>query len=252
MGHAANRAPLIVCTFGRSGTHLLIDIVRRQFAPFDTWHWPGERMNGLYISLEAVTARRCPEVRIRQILKRSQRAIIKSHDWPAARTELATVAPGLAHWLEAQASVVYVIRNPIMAITRLWAAGFADNGPDGTAESFVADQAERWALHVRAALDEPGALIVNFEDILAQPAAVIGRLSRFLGEPAQQRQPLLIAPYRNRFEYVLGRFAMRPQSSHVLPPARWKPDKLDWSPARLAILRETAGAVARDVGYRVA
>ncbi len=46
--------PIIIATHKRSGTHLTIDTFRRQFLECNSWKYPGEPLDRLYLSLESV------------------------------------------------------------------------------------------------------------------------------------------------------------------------------------------------------
>ncbi len=52
---ATLRRPIEVASHMRSGTHLMIDLLRRQFADCGSWKWPGERNDMLYLPLDALT-----------------------------------------------------------------------------------------------------------------------------------------------------------------------------------------------------
>jgi hypothetical protein len=47
--------PLIIVTHMRSGTHLTIVFIRRQFSCFQAWKWPGEVNDMLYLSLDVLS-----------------------------------------------------------------------------------------------------------------------------------------------------------------------------------------------------
>lgn len=48
-------APLVVATHMRSGTHLTMDLVRRQFPAFRSWKLPGEANDMLYLALDVLS-----------------------------------------------------------------------------------------------------------------------------------------------------------------------------------------------------
>ncbi len=72
--------PIIVHTFGRSGTHMIIDLLRRQFRECRTWKYPGEKSNMLHASLDDISHGDM-ESRTRTLarMKRSARPIFKTH-----------------------------------------------------------------------------------------------------------------------------------------------------------------------------
>ena len=149
------RYPLVVCSFGRSGTHLMIDIIRRQFAAFDAWKLPGERPSALYVSLDAVVRRGDARARLQQSMRRPQRPIVKCHDWPHALGHLEGDAPDIASWLADRASAIVILRDPAVAISRLWSASvshlsIAPAVLDAQLDAFVVNQSTRWRDHVDA------------------------------------------------------------------------------------------------------
>lgn len=46
--------PIVIASHRRSGTHLLIDLFRRQFRECRSWKLPGERNDRLYVNLDMV------------------------------------------------------------------------------------------------------------------------------------------------------------------------------------------------------
>jgi hypothetical protein len=65
----------------RSGTHLIIDLLRHQFADCRSWKWPGERNDMLYLPLDVVTqpSDDWSEARILKALHPAKRPILKTH-----------------------------------------------------------------------------------------------------------------------------------------------------------------------------
>jgi hypothetical protein len=62
--------PLVVATHMRSGTHLTMDFVRRQFLSFRSWKWPVEANDMLYLALDVLSVLEANwgEARARRIL----------------------------------------------------------------------------------------------------------------------------------------------------------------------------------------
>jgi len=73
--------PIIVASHPRSGTHLLIDTLRRQFAKCRSWKWPGERLDRLYCNIDELNGTRelLHEKKAVDILRRVERPIVKTH-----------------------------------------------------------------------------------------------------------------------------------------------------------------------------
>ena len=44
--------PVVVASHRRSGTHLMIDVIRRHFQPCRGWKWPGEPFDRLFVDVD--------------------------------------------------------------------------------------------------------------------------------------------------------------------------------------------------------
>jgi len=77
-----NVTPVVIHSHPRSGTHLLIDTMRRQFLGCDLWKWPYEPLNRVYLSLESLfesSGVTTDEEKALSILSRGKNPIIKTH-----------------------------------------------------------------------------------------------------------------------------------------------------------------------------
>ena len=74
-------APIVVAAHMRSGTHLTIDLLRRQFKSVGSWKWPGEANDSTYLALDVMgdLEANWGEKRAIRILKRCDRPIFKLH-----------------------------------------------------------------------------------------------------------------------------------------------------------------------------
>ena len=103
--------PIVVCAHQRSGTHLTIDLLRRQFEECRSWKWWGENNSRLYLSLDALFdpgVRWVNERKAIALLRRCERPLIKTH-------LLEPPASGVAElwraWLAEHSTTVYVYRD---------------------------------------------------------------------------------------------------------------------------------------------
>ena len=73
--------PIVIASHPRSGTHLTIDLLRKQFAECKSWKMPGELLDRLYFALESFAPKFNPlsESAALNILQRATRPIIKTH-----------------------------------------------------------------------------------------------------------------------------------------------------------------------------
>ena len=127
--------PIVIFSHPRSGTHLTLDFFRRQFEECRTWKRRGEKMNRLYLSLEAVgstwRAGRMSREQASSLLRRVKRPLIKTH-WAfgaggvAPDQERGSPPTDFADWLRRVASWVYVIRDgrSVMCSYQLFRACF--------------------------------------------------------------------------------------------------------------------------------
>jgi len=246
--------PLIVCTFGRSGTHLLMDMVRCQFPAFASWKLPGRSVAELFLPLEEFVQGHIKVRRVRKMLARG-RMIVRSHSWPNVISEVARAQPAFAQWLQAHAKIIFVARDPVVAIPKLWTLSSQfrermDIAPLEDQDAFLAEQATRWSALAEAALDTPRAEIILLEQLLADPRAQIAKMARMLRETPRYAQPLLVAPNRHRFDTIFARLHPKPRSTHVLLQARARARyQFIWTPERLATLDSRAGAIMARLGY---
>jgi hypothetical protein len=78
---ASGCRPIIVASHPRSGTHLLIDCLRLNFAECHSWKYPLERINRLYLSWASLCGE-APHLTDRasaRTLARVARPLVKTH-----------------------------------------------------------------------------------------------------------------------------------------------------------------------------
>lgn len=73
--------PILIASHPRSGTHLTIDLLRKQFLECKSWKQLGEPLDRLYFALESFAPLNNPlsEDIALNILSRAKRPIIKTH-----------------------------------------------------------------------------------------------------------------------------------------------------------------------------
>ena len=113
--------PVLIATVGRSGTHLMIDTLRYQFADFDIKKRPVERLAAVFVPLDQVAVREYSARAARRTIHNAPRAIGRTHDWPQVFEKLEMVDIAMAALFRERASIVQVVRNPLIAFPKLWA-----------------------------------------------------------------------------------------------------------------------------------
>jgi hypothetical protein len=257
--------PVIVASHPRSGTHLLIDLLRRQFDACRSWKWPGERLDRLYCSIDELNADRgrLDEQTARRILSRTDRPLVKTHAWSGLQdTFLAPHHEGLppdwAEWIDENGTVLYVHRDgrDVMCSYQMMRRRM-DASPDESVGSFMRgtdpgqeeNRVRRWARHVRAWTTTEDVHALSFESILNTPEAVIESLGERLGLDPEWRTPPLPERFSSIWESRWARlFSMRPESTAILGTGG-----KDWQKAFSAddrrFFHQEAGELLLDLGY---
>jgi len=198
--------PIVVASHPRSGTHLTIDLLRRQFRECESWKWYGEGLNCLYVNLDALYSggvnMMCEEKAIR-LLQRSLCPIVKTHFlfgslMTGPETSTGCLGDYWLTWLNQRGVFVYVCRDgrDVMCSLHRWRWGFDPRSRvnisefirqrDGTGVSRV----RSWANHVRQWRNKEGIHLVRFEDITKDTENTLCRLGKILELEPLCRRPL--------------------------------------------------------------
>ena len=230
--------PIIVASHPRSGTHLTIDLLRKQFPACTSYKLPMQPLDRLYLGLEALSAppaKSISEAQALKILKKSQRPIIKTH----ASASLSHLSKNKQHWqqwLAQEATMLYIVRDgrSVLCSLHLFMQSY-----DPTTRCSLSDflrqtvngksRVKRWAHHVEQWSAYPNVHLIKFEDIFKQPRATVAKLSRILELEANYTEPFLPRPISSLWH---GRWirltATKPESTAIIgyykgqKPAKWK------------------------------
>jgi hypothetical protein len=256
--------PVIVASHPRSGTHLLIDLLRRHFEACNGWKWWGERLDRLYCSIDELNADRgrLDASTARRILQRTERPIVKTHAWPSLDdTFLNEHHDGLpeewVNWLRNRGTFLYVVRDvrDVMASYQMF-RGWFDHENERLGR-FIrgADAPEKpnrivnWARHVRAWQETPGVHVIRFEDVLGKPDYVLQRVAGMLNLELNPTSPLLPKRFSSIWHSRFARFfSTRPRSTAILGTgAQDRQNKM--TPSDYAFIHEHTGHLLRELGY---
>jgi hypothetical protein len=171
---------IVVASHRRSGTHLTIDLLRRQLLACQSWKWPGERLNRLYLNLETLTngghGREITTSVADRILTRAACPVIKTHQLPPLLSQNIRRTPRIEQVI-ANSSTVYLIRDGRAALCslHLYMSRFDPKAREPLA-SFIRQEDEygrsrvrQWRDHVEQWLNQPQILTVFFESLLERP-----------------------------------------------------------------------------------
>jgi hypothetical protein len=264
--------PVLIASHPRSGTHLVIDTIRRQFPSTRNWRWWGLPLDHLYLNVERLSAhsRRFDDALARRIVERPRRALMKTHyvsdfseSWVGEES-----APPPPHWADfvSRAKVLYVTRHPLDTLSSyLQFLSAVDHGVEGMGlRDFLesphwtgqTDRLGWWCDHVEGWLARPRIFHLRYEDVVRKPAATLDRLAGVLNEPWRNREPALppknTSITRTRADRLLR---LSPSSTAIIADRRRYPPK-PWrealSDTDLNWVEQRCGGLVERLGYSLA
>ncbi|MEM9446955.1 MAG: sulfotransferase domain-containing protein [Cyanobacteria bacterium P01_E01_bin.6] len=223
LGSLAN--PVLVASHPRSGTHLTIDTLRKQFLACASWKYPGEPLDRLYVPLEGLIAKRkgIPLQTAITILGRSPRPLIKTHAYPAL-AHLTSEHGGLQEWIHQKAHKIYVVRDgrSVLCSLHVFMQSFSPETRCSLSE-FLQQQVNgksrvrAWAEHVKAWADLPDIYVLKFEDLIKKPRQTIASLAESLELMPRYVEPLLPQSPQNIWQGRWARLTQwQPESSAII------------------------------------
>lgn len=192
-------SPIVIATHERFGTHLTIDLLRRQFKECASWKRCGERLDRFYLSLESLLDARngISETAALDVLRRAKRLLVKTHALPGFKAW----REGYERWtseLMRRTTVFYVLRDGRDELGSLhsFMQGFEPSArcpmSDFTRQTVKGKSRPRiWGAHVLRWLEVPEVRVVKFEDIVKDTRAILGRIGRETGMEPLYQEPLL-------------------------------------------------------------
>lgn len=235
--------PIVVASHPRSGTHLTIDLLRKHFADCDSWKWPGERNDHLYINLDQMAAigGTLSEGAAWKIARRTSRPIVKTHAGPGREQG---VLPERYHilgpvWhkiLADRARWLYVWRDPepVLCSYYLFSLQAKRISSSTSLSAFVrgddlegASRARDWNDHVLTWISRPGVLTIGFDGVIHKTASILEGIGEHLGATPLFRNPILPKQFSTRWSSRRARLLrMKPESTAIVVESR-----IDWRSA---------------------
>jgi hypothetical protein len=193
---------VIIATHPRSGTHLTIDLLRKQFQECKRNLRFGETVHNSYLDLDRLIRKDClPSISQRRaldILYSSKRPIVKTHSLPPlikacdGDRELTELVDRLVQ----NSDIYYISRDgrDVICSAHLWMQNFAPE-TRCSLSSFIRQKQDGmsrpkfWANHVLSWLEQPKTKLLKSEEILKDPRQALAQFGRELN-----LQPLYINP----------------------------------------------------------
>lgn len=243
-----------VCSFMRSGTHLTIDTLRKNFPVYDLKRPLFGSLDAHYISIDVLLRDyKCPQsVKTRELKKalKNRCGIIKTHFAAPGFVDLKEQEPLLKPLLRDQCRTIYVVRNPVRVLQSLYIfeSSYRSVSP---IDKWIRESAKRWDEHVRGWTGLQGILVIRFEDLLSDPANVLGKIAAFLELRPVPNDDILPCKLKSRLLAWLGRLHLKANESTEIRAAL-KSTRLD--PATRERISKTVEALrlqsAIQFGYK--
>lgn len=255
--------PILVASHERSGTHLFMDLLRRQFP--DCRGRVGRFVNphdSLYFSIDRLNAghhRPGKPEDCERVLAAIRRPCLKTHNTPG----MERTAPEHKAYVDAlleRASWCYCYRdgrNVLCSLQR-----FRQSFDRGASESIGAflredhgdgrSRVRAWADHVRAWLAVDRVTPIRFEDMIRDTRALLERVSEALQLEPAWREPLLPAPNKTRLAHWWSRLTGRDESTNIsgrgkgLEPVKWREA---FTPEDCRFFEEQSEGLLVELGY---
>ena len=258
-------SPVVVASHPRSGTHLVIDLLRRHFPDCQIRKAWGQRLDRLYCNVDELMNNdgALTEPEAFDILSRADMPVIKTHSFPSFESGFfedhrQSLPHRWTEWLDAHASVVYVHRHPcdVMASYHQFRASYEAASRTALsdfirAEHDGASRIERWANHIRAWTRRPDVLAIRFSDILSSPASIVERISTHLGISPVLQSPLLPRPFESVWESRLARlFQTFPESTAIINGKNCNDLGTQLTAKDRAYILDTCGNLLQQLGYK--
>ena len=229
--------PIVVISHPRSGTHLTIDLLRKQFLECSSYKFPFESQQHLYLAIEGFLDQnkrtRVNEKRAYNIVRRSVRPIIKLHtySWDILHEKF----PVWMKWIDDRGQIIYVYRDVKSVLTSFYS--YAKTfGPEAKApisefirQSFCGrkNRPAYWQEMQDLWNKKKEILRLDFDIIINETESELTKIGRYLNLNPTMKQPLLPKKVLSLTNYRLHRlFSFRPESTAIL--GVYNKDSLRW------------------------
>jgi len=255
--------PVIVATHPRSGTHLVLDFIRKQFADCRSWKYLAETKNHLYLDIDPLlfSSRICKNDRdkirfAQKILKRAKHPTIKTH---CLKRHLDHHSQWSNKLIE-KSKIVYVVRDGRSVLCSLhpFVKGYSEKAQCSfrdfiRQESNGMSRCKKWANHVTEWMNTPDILFIRFEDVIKNTEATLAKIGEHLDLKPLYINPLLPKSIQSRRESIwLALTQLSPESTTHMnfsdQPKGKKYTEL-FSPEDRAFFQQETGDLLVRLGY---
>ncbi len=186
--------PILIASHPRSGTHLTIDLFRKQFQECQSQKNFGEPLNRLYCGLDSQNL--LSEQDAIKNLSKCERPLVKTHNSPQF-IESASSENLWVRWLQENADIYYIIRDgrSVMCSLHLFMQSYDPLARCSLSE-FIRQEVhgvsrvKHWSDHIQNFLVKPNVKVLRFENIINNTQSILTEIGEEL-----QLKPLWQEPY---------------------------------------------------------
>ncbi len=255
--------PILVASHERSGTHLFMDLLRRQFP--DCRGRVGRFVNphdSLYFSIDRLNAghhRPGQPGECDRVLHAIRRPCLKTHNTPAME-RTAPQHKAYIHALLDRSTWFYCYRDGrnVMCSLQRFRQSFDSAASERIGPFLREDHGDgrsrvrAWADHVRAWMAVDRVQPVRFEELIKDTRGLLERVGGELGMKALMVEPLLPEATKSRMEHWWSRMTGRDESTNItgrgkgLEPVKWKNA---FTPEDRQFFEEESQGLLVELGY---
>lgn len=256
---------IVIVTHPRSGTHLTIDLLRKQFRECQSWLWFGETLHHSYLNLDHLASNSSPNIsqhKAVDILRRPRRPLIKTHSLPGF-DQLGAENTEFVSTLMHNADTYYVVRDgrDVLCSVYLWMQQCNPKARCSLSEFLSQEQngmsyPKIWANHVQSWLNEPRVNVLRFEQNIKHTRDTLTQIGQELELKPLYVEPLL--PKRrqsgSRWEDYWLRLTRNFESTTIVgrydgeKPPKWQEA---FTPEDREFFHQQAGDMLIRLGYEV-
>ena len=258
--------PIVILSHRRSGTHLTIDLIRKQFEGSTPPMRPFASLTTLYLSMDKLRPGHhapMPAEAAVDKLATAKHLVMKTHARPDADGRLPEFEDNepLIQAMIDHAFKINVVRDGrnVLSSQHLYEQGYNPDARLPTSDflrtSFQGEPRPAfWAGHATSWKHTPDVLTVTFEDIIRSTDDVLTRIGEHLGIEPRRTRPLLpmkqpISKLARAMNRALARgetTAIEGRPSKGVAPVKWR---AAWSAADRRHFDEHAGDTLIELGY---
>lgn len=261
--HGGRSGPILVASHERSGTHLFMELLRRQVR--QCRGRVGRFVNphdSLYFSIDRLNAghhRPGRPEECERVLRAIPRPCLKTHNTP----RMERTAPEHRAYIDAlleRSMWVYCYRDGrnVMCSLQRFRQSFDTTASEGIGPFLREDHGDgrsrvrAWADHVREWLAVERVLPVRFEEVVKDTRSLLERVCKALDLEPEWNEPLLPKPTKSRLEHWWSRVSGRDESTNItgrgkgLEPVKWK---TAFTPEDRLFFEEQSQGLLVELGY---